>query len=324
MDAIGGYFELADYGEGVFPHSSGILLNTGRNAMEYILLSIREKIHTIHIPYYTCDAVLEPLQRLGIPWTFYHIDKQFEIAEDIPLGNGKYLIANNYFGIKDAYIRTLAERYGDRLIVDCAQAFFAKPIPGIKTFYSPRKYVGVADGGVAYLSDLQDRWVEADIKEIDCTSDHDSHLYTRKQYGAEAGFAAYQANEKKLEKQPARWMSGKTRQILDHIDYEKVISRRRENYAYLHERLSEMNDLQLPDMETFVCPMAYPFMDSAGRNLRDVLIENKIFVARYWPNVRGFEDYRIEEDFANKLLPLPCDQRYGNADMDIIVERINN
>ena len=38
MDAIGGYFELADVEEGVFPHQDGILLNTGRNALEYILI----------------------------------------------------------------------------------------------------------------------------------------------------------------------------------------------------------------------------------------------------------------------------------------------
>ena len=40
MDAIGGYFELAEIEEGVFPHTDGILLNTGRNALEYILRAI--------------------------------------------------------------------------------------------------------------------------------------------------------------------------------------------------------------------------------------------------------------------------------------------
>ena len=41
MQAIGGYFELADceVSKG-FPHQDGILLNTGRNALEYILRCI--------------------------------------------------------------------------------------------------------------------------------------------------------------------------------------------------------------------------------------------------------------------------------------------
>ena len=34
------------------------------------------------------------------------------------------------------------------LIIDNAQAFFAKPLLGIDTFYSPRKFVGVSDGGI--------------------------------------------------------------------------------------------------------------------------------------------------------------------------------
>lgn len=67
MEAIGGYFELADLVEkGEFPHNEGILLNTGRNALEYILRSIGNVNH-IYLSYYTCEVVLEPLKRLNIP-----------------------------------------------------------------------------------------------------------------------------------------------------------------------------------------------------------------------------------------------------------------
>ena len=150
MRAIGGYFELADYEEGNgFFHQDGILLNTGRNALEYILRCLGE-VKGIYLPYYTCEVVLEPLKKLHIPWAFYHIDAKFEMVEDIQPKEGEYIIANNYFGIKDAFIQTLAEKYGNHLIVDGAQALFANPIPGIKMFYSTRKFVGVADGGVAY------------------------------------------------------------------------------------------------------------------------------------------------------------------------------
>ena len=218
MKAIGGYFELAEYEEdGIFPHRDGILLNTGRNALEYILRSIGEVKH-IFLPYYTCEVVLEPINKLHIPFTYYHINQQFEMVDDIQPKEGEYIIANNYFGIKDAYIQQLANRYGDHLIVDCAQALFAKLIPGIKAFYSARKYVGVADGGVAYLGNLPDDKVE--VNEIERSDEHDSHLLKRKQFGAEAGFADYQANEKKLDNQPIRLMAINTKWILDHIDYD--------------------------------------------------------------------------------------------------------
>lgn len=321
MQAIGGYFELADYEDGKnFPHPDGILLNTGRNALEYILRSIGD-VKGIYLPYYTCEVVLEPLKRLHIPWSFYHISSEFEINADITLQDGEYIIVNNYFGIKDAYIQSLAEKYGDSLIVDCAQALFAKPIPGIKCFYSTRKYVGVADGGVAYLGNLPNR-CEVQISEVECTVDHDSHLYKRKQSGAEAGFADYQENEVKLDNQPIRWMSDTTKQILSHIDYDKVVARRRENYLFLHDALAEKNALKLPSLDSFACPMVYPFMSTSDRNLRKELIDNKVFVAKYWPNVQQLSNYAWEYDLTERMVALPIDQRYGEEEMERIIKII--
>ena len=322
MKAIGGYFELADYEEGcIFPYENGILLNTGRNALEYILRSIGV-VKGIFLPYYTCEVVLEPLKKLHIPWVFYHTNSRFEIEDDICPQNGEYIIANNYFGIKDSYIYKLAEKYGEHLIVDCAQALFAKPIPGIKCFFSTRKFVGVADGGVAYLGSTKPSSVT--VTEMECTVDHDSHLFKRKEFGAEAGFADYQENETKLNKQPIRWMSDTTRRILDHIDFDKVIARRRKNFSLLHNALKGKNALVLPDIDTFACPMVYPFVTRIDRNLRKELIDNKVFVARYWPNVHQLGKYETEYQMASRVIPIPCDQRYGEEEMNRILEIIIN
>ena len=320
-EAIGGYFELADLVEGgVFPHNDGVLLNTGRNALEYILRSIGD-VKRVYLPYYTCEVVLEPLTKFNIHYTFYHINTSFEIADEIDPQQGEYIIANNYYGIKDAYIKKLTDKYGDKLIVDCAQAFFAKPISGIKAFYSMRKYVGVADGGVAYLGNLPDDLV--DVDEMENTDDHDSHLFKRKQFGAEAGFTSYQANEKKLDEQPIRLMSFQTKWLLDHIDYEIVVAYRRENFKYLHEALNGKNELTLPDMGSFACPMVYPFKSNINRNLRKELIDNKIFVAKYWPNVEEQNSFETEYDMAMNIIPIPCDQRYGKEEMDRIIKLIS-
>jgi Predicted pyridoxal phosphate-dependent enzyme apparently involved in regulation of cell wall biogenesis len=320
MGAVGGYFELADYEEGIFPYQNGILLNTGRNALEYILRCI-DGIKGIYLPYYTCEVVLEPLKKLNIPWFFYHINARFEIDDEINLKEGEYIIVNNYYGIKDAYIRSIAEKYGDHIIVDCAQAFFAKPIPGIKAFYSMRKFVGVADGGVAFIGNIPVDRVK--VTEIELTSDHDSHLLKRKNYGAEAGFADFQKNETKLDNQPIRWMSSTTKRILDHINYDIVVEKRRNNYSILSNALSMKNFLALPDIDSFVCPMVYPFVTHYDRNLRKELIENKVFVARYWPNVLQLSDYEMEYDLASRIVPLPCDQRYGEREMKRIIDIIN-
>ena len=318
VKAIGGYFELADKDckSGRLP-VDGIALNTCRNALEYILLHIAN-VKRVFIPYYTCEAVIEPLKRLLVEYEFYHINERLEISEELDLQKGDYLIANNYFGIKDAYIEELAKKFGDGLIIDNAQALFAPIISGIKAAYSIRKFIGVADGGFAVGVPS-----ESSLKyEVDNSTGRDAHLYIRKEKGAEAGFKDYQANECKLDNQPIKRLSLQTERILSQIDYDIIIQKRRNNYQILSNVLGDKNQLQLPPIDSFVCPMVYPFMTD-DESLRRRLIENKVFVARYWPNVLEWckkED--IEFKFTNQIMPLPIDQRYGKDDMEWILRII--
>lgn len=319
MKAIGGYFELADFEEGLFPHTDGLLLNTGRNALEFILRSLG-KVKRVLLPLYDCEVVLEPLNRLGIQWDFYHIDLNLEIYGDIRLLENEYIIVNNYFGIKDSYINELKGRFGNHLIADCAQALFAPQIPGMKSFYSTRKFVGVADGGIAYLGN--DAFYRNSITETDCSQLHDNHLYIRKRLGAEAGFPVFRENEMRLNNQAIRLMSPTTRNILEHIDYDKVIAKRRDNFAFLHETLGERNLLTLPDSASFSCPMAYPYL-TTDASLRQRLIDNKVFVATYWPNVKEWASKdTVEYELAERLIPLPIDQRYTQVEMKEILRII--
>lgn len=317
--AIGGYFELADREEeGNYP-VDGVRLNTSRNALEYIIRSLPDCKH-VYLPLYTCEAVIEPFKRLpDVGFSFYHINNKFEIADEINLHDGEYLIANNYFGLKDVYIAELAKQYSDRLIVDNAQALFAPVLPGIKAAYSARKYVGVADGGFAVGVD----GLDALNYELDNSSEYDSHLLIRKEIGAEAGFKDYQQNECKLDNQPIRRMAYQTQDILRHIDYQNVIAKRRTNFEYLHKVLASHNQLMLPELDTFSCPMIYPFIGRTNVDLRSKLIANKVFVARYWPNVLDWaKPNDLEYNLTTRLIPMPIDQRYGKEEMDRIISLI--
>ena len=90
IKVIGGYFELAekDCDSGHMP-VDGIALNTCRNALEYIILQLADA-KRIFVPYYTCEAVIEPLNRLPIEYEFYHINEQLEITEELVIGKGDY------------------------------------------------------------------------------------------------------------------------------------------------------------------------------------------------------------------------------------------
>ena len=69
--------------------------------------------------------------------------------------------------------------------------------------------------------------------------------------------------------------------------------------------------------------MIFPYTSEAGQELRRKLIENKVFVAKYWPNVDEWAGGNsVETWMANHILPLPIDQRYGREDMKKIINLI--
>ena len=310
MEAIGGYFSLELLQREEY-HKYAIRLNTGRNCLEYILRVRGYK--KVYVPYYTCEAVMEPINKLGIPYEYYHIDIHFEIRDRFTLKEGEALLYTNYFGLKQRYVEHLAEKTGSRLIVDNTQAFYAKPIKGIDTFYTCRKFFGVPDGAYLYC----DKELDEEI-ELDYSYDRVAHLVKRIDLSAEDGFKDFRRVDDGLDNQPIRKMSKLTHRMMQGIDYEVAAQRRRANFQMLHEALGKENNLELP-LNSNAVPMVYPYLGPV-EGLREKLIENKIFVARYWPNVL---DWTKPEDIdyllAHQMQPLPVDQRYGVEDMNRII-----
>lgn len=318
MKEIGGYFELELSKFNNMPHRDGILLNSGRNALEFVLSSIK-KINKLYVPYFTCDTVLEPVTKLNIDYTFYFINSDLEIKDDIVLDEDEYIIYTNYFGIKDLYVDFLDKKYGDKLIVDNAQALYCRATS--KSIYSPRKFVGVADGGIALVDTINDNLIHA----LDCDFSHErmSHLLKRCDLGASAGYVDFRQNSEKLKNQPMRLMSELTKRILLSVDFDYIKEKRKANFNFLHSELKHTNKLNIKDLSSFVCPMVYPYYTD-DEKLRSRLIDNKIFVATYWPNVLEWckDQEGIEYELAKKIIPLPIDQRYELQDLNYIIEFI--
>lgn len=315
MDAIGGYFslELPLYEE---YHKDAIRLNTGRNCLEYILRA--RKYDKVYIPYYTCEVILEPFKKLGIPYEFYHVGINLEIKDQFTLNANEGLLYTNYFGLKQRYVEQLVEQIGSRLIVDNTQAFYAMCVDGIDTFYTCRKFFGVPDGAYLYC----DVKFDADFEE-DFSYERFAYLLKRIDLSAEEGYGDFRKADDGLDNQPIRKMSKLTQRMMLSIDYNIIAKQRRDNFFMLHKALGDVNNLTLPIDEAAV-PMVYPFLTPA-KGLREKLIENKIFVARYWPNVLEWTNKDdIDYLLAFQTVYLPVDQRYDKAEMDKIIDFIIN
>lgn len=319
MQPIGGYLSL-ELSKGIgFMHSDGCLLASCRNAIELILAHLAPVVK-IWIPYYTCEVVLEPINRLKIKYQFYHINKDLEIADKIELKENEVLLYTNYFGIKDAYIHEIAKKYGCRLIVDNAQALYATHIEGTNTAYSPRKFIGIPDGGIAYFHDD----FKCNVKVKDESYDRCSHLLKRIDVNPSFGYQDFRENANKLQGLPVSYMSQLTEKLMLSVNFDVVKDVRNKNFAYLNKFFGDKNYLKLPSQDSFQCPLVYPYW-AKNSKLKEFLIENQIFVATYWPNVlKWCRETDLEYKLANEIIFLPIDQRYNIEDMDYIINVINN
>ncbi len=310
MLEIGGYLGL----EKLIHHEyypELIAVNTGRNALLYLLKA--KNIKKLYIPYFLCDSVSGICERYQYEYECYHITSDFLPIFDKELGKNEYLYIVNFYGqISNEKIMQLKSKY-ENIIVDNVQAFFQKPLPFIDTLYSCRKFFGVPDG--AYISTMSELMEELPI---DVSQERMKHILGRFEGIASEYYNAFQMNDRLFESLELRQMSLLTHNILGAIDYEEVRNKRNENYAVLEKIFDRRNKLKL---HTPQGPYAYPLYCEKGLGLRKKLVQNNIYIATLWPNVLENNE-GLEKDYAENILPLPCDQRYSVKDMEYMASLI--
>ena len=308
---IGGYFGLEKLiSNEYYPDLAAV--NNARCALLYIIKA--RNYNKVYLPYFLCDSVRLVLEREKIPFEEYRIDKTFLPLLEIKTKPEEVVYIVNYYGlISEKQLISLKNRYGN-IVVDNAQAFFARPVKGIDTLYSCRKFFGVPDGGYAYT----DAEVDEDIP-VDVSMKRMKHILGRYEGNSASDYYDdFNNNDESFKEIELRLMSKLTHNILGAIDYQAAKQRREDNFLRLSEALGEKNRLKLK------CPpgpYAYPFYIQNGMGVKKQLAKRKIYVATLWPNVLG-TGLDIETDFTENILPLPCDQRYSEEDMQRIVDAI--
>ncbi|QWC90999.1 hypothetical protein [Cupriavidus metallidurans] len=301
-DAIGGYLglELPQYDQEWYPQA--LRFQSARAA--FLALLRTHAPAAVWVPWYLCDSMLEPLRTAGSIVKRYALRHDLG-CPDIALADGEWLLYVNYFGVCDRHVDDVLARFPhEQVIIDNAHAFFSPARDNLATIYSPRKFVGVPDGG--YLT------TRASVELPEVTDDgsvaRSSHLLKRLAGGAESGYADYAAAECSLEWQEPRRMSPLTQRLLAAIDYPQVRARRASNFSFLHECLGRRNRLTLaaaPDC----APLCYPFL-GAPQGLREAWRSQRIYSATYWPDLEQSQDMpEFERSLPRNTLFIPCDQR---------------
>ena len=288
MKEIGGYIELDTY-TGKMLHGDGVKLNCGRNALAYIIKA--KNIKKLWMPRFMCDSCDKVLSDNHVDVEYYSIGLDFKPV--IKEWDGWLYVVNFYGQLSNGYLTSL----GDSIIVDNAQAYFQEPIPGVDTLYTCRKFFGVADGAILYT----DKYIE--VENQDESFNRMNFLLGRYERSASQFYQEYVDNNHFFRNEPIKRMSKLTENLLHGIDYEVVMKKRTQNFAYLHEKLHSLNKLNL---SVPYGAFMYPLYIENGAEVRKELQTRKIFIPTLWPAVFNLcEENEYEYDMAKNILPIP-------------------
>jgi hypothetical protein len=313
---IGGFFELElPFFEGNI--DSGALKFQSARAAFHTLLAI-VKPARVWMPRFICDAMLQPLLDTGTEVVFYSLTENLDISQDVCLLANDWLLYVNYWGVCAEQERNVLQRFDRaKIILDRSQAFFSDKADVLACITSPRKFFGLPDGGLLFTRiDLQEK-LKIDTGSVARCQ----HMLKRLDQSASFGYSDFKHAEVSLCDTSPKRMSRLTERLLFSVDLEMARSVRNLNFHYLHERLQSFNEGSL-NFENSHGALCYPFMTSHP-GMREYLIENGIYVATYWPDVLNrVEKGTVEYLLVTQCLPIPCDQRYSENDMQQIIDLI--
>lgn len=327
LGEIGGYFglDLSDYGL-EFPHSDAIGFQSARAAIRAALSALRNQgVTHVWIPGYTCDSVIQSAMDADLIVVNYDLDDSL-YPKRVPsrLPEDCAFIYINYFGLCSQQVARLLDvlPVGTTLI-DNSHALFAPPhVRAAATVYSPRKMVGLPDGGLLVTS--QRLRVSAPTEEDLGSFERVRFLLRRTAYSAREGYEEFQKARASLADNTPRAMSRLTRRLMRSIRWDEVMRRRRSNYSAMAAILDRMNEHPWPLEEGQTVPLCYPFtLSREVAGMRSQLAADGIFTPTYWPDARvRAANQSIEATLIDSTLYLPIDQRYTCAQVEGVAQRV--
>lgn len=331
-DVIGGMFALQrcttiDAGHETRSPFPGIRLVNASSAIWLALaLSGRKRAW---LPSYLCHSVVDAARRAEVEIRFYPVDESLDSADSTwteSLGDTDFALFIDYHGFPfNRAVVAAARRNGALVLRDASQALLSEP-PGEFDFtaYSPRKFLGLPDGGLlegdlgpgaeqVELTPPPGDWSEMALRasieraRFDIRGGDNLWFPLFRELAARAPIGPFGMSE----------LSGF---LLDHcFDVAETSQQRRDNYAVLAGALSPI--ALFPELPEGVVPLGFPVRVRHRDRLKQHLISNRIYPPVHW-DLEGVVPASFESShrLSRSTLTLPCDQRYTANDMRRIID----
>lgn len=294
---------------------------TARGALA-ALLSARGA-RRLWLPAYACEALAQACAFAGVEACWYGVADDLSpditrLARRLEAGDAALAIA--YFGRSPpAELRAFAASRRDILwIEDRAQALASDgPSWADVALYSPRKLIGVPDGGLlvglgAPSPTEPSTFLDA-APQLARAADPDG-------LAPETWYPAFQAQEALFNARPLA-MSALTGRVLRSLDPAPLAAQRRANYAVLARAAPSF--ALWPETTPGFAPLAFPVRVKDRDDVTVRMAAGRIYCPRHWITLPSpAADFPAVHALNAQLLSIPCDHRYGADDMARVAERL--
>ena len=280
----------------------------------------------IWLPAYICEGLIADTWRARV--RYYPLDAfEPDVAHlDRAACGGDMVLAVDFFGFPPAaeFLRFVRRRADLRFIDNRAQALD----PGIEpwadwTLYSPRKLVGVADGGILVAErpgrdvpqpserpDAIALWTAPILRYEDRTEAHNQVWHE-----------AHQAKKAWMQADRGA-MTRLSSWILSHTSIEPLAEQRRRNWHVLQSYLGRW---LAHNGNPAAAPFGYLIKVPSDRRpgILAGLYTDRIFAAVHYPSLPSPpEEFPAEHELRRRVITLPCDHRYDEDTMRVVAKRV--
>jgi hypothetical protein len=242
---------------------------------------------------------------------------------------GDVVVFIDYLGFPtDPAAVARVKKRGAWVIEDAAQALLSEFAGTLGDFvlYSPRKWLGVPDGGILRINcDIELPGANPEGPPDAWWLDSLRASLLRREFDLNGGerewFELFRKCDAGGPTKPCS-MSQLTEVLLRHcFDYAAIAHARIENYHHLRGALTKI--ALFPELPAGVVPLGFPVRAGNRDRLRQALFEQKIYPPVHWP-LEGIVPGGFAEShqLAAEIMTIPCDQRYDPTQMSQITDVI--
>jgi len=305
-----------------------IYLVNARSAIWLLIKKLQPK--HVWMPSYLCHSMTIAAEHAGACICYYPVDEHLKVRHEDWLKKlipGDLVFLIDYFGFPfDKNICSIIHQSGAWVVEDASQAFLTKTAGIFSDFaiFSPRKFVGVPDGGLLLnnvaVHLLNDQELSEPPAEWWLKSFHASVLRRDFDMGLDnrEWFTLFRETEPAAPIGSFK-MSDFSRVVLErNINYQEVASRRRDNYLALSQDLGDF--ALFPDLDADTVPVGFPVCTRNRSHILESLYREEIFPPVHWP-LSGVvpEVFSDSHNLSLEIMTLPCDQRCTFYDLDRMI-----